>query len=455
MTGHTRWVARIAVGCALGSCMCLGVAASAQQAVTPRAAPPATNASKGNAVRAAFRTAIDSMVGRSQYRSAMWGVLVVDPESGDTLYSRNAEKLFIPASNQKILTAAVALATLGPDFRFSTSIATSGVQHDSVLTGDLVVYGSGDPTFSDRIRGDAMIPLREMADSIRARGITHVEGRLRRGTPVFTDAPIGFGWSWSDLLATYGASVGDLMFNDTYVAVRVNMDGTPDTSRGLPPRYRNFLDAFYGALSERGVQVRMMYDWTTPAGDSAFTPMFTYQSPPLRDILPHFAKPSQNQIGEVLLKTLGLWRTGAGRADSGSSVVARQLLAWGIDSGGFVVHDGSGLSRHDLLSPETLVRVLDAARRDSNFAVFYDALPIAGIDGTLDRRMRGTAAEGNARAKTGSMDRVRSLSGYVTTADGRMLVFSLLANGWTVPGAVVDSTMDSIVVRLAALRLDR
>jgi D-alanyl-D-alanine carboxypeptidase/D-alanyl-D-alanine-endopeptidase (penicillin-binding protein 4) len=101
------------------------------------------------------------------------------------------------------------------------------------------------------------------------------------------------------------------------------------------------------------------------------------------------------------------------------------------------------------------VRVLDATRRDSNFAVFYDALPIAGIDGTLDHRMRGTPAQGNAHAKTGSMDRVRSLSGYVTTADGRMLVFSLLANGWTVPGTAVDSTMDSIVARLAALRLDR
>jgi D-alanyl-D-alanine carboxypeptidase/D-alanyl-D-alanine-endopeptidase (penicillin-binding protein 4) len=436
------------------ACACVSACVHAQQPA-PGSAPATATSPKAKAALAALRGTIDSVVGLSQFRSAMFGALVVDPEHGDTLYSRNAGKLFVPASNQKLLTAAVALQTLGGDFRFSTRVSISGMQQDTVLTGDLVVFGSGDPSFSDRMRGDAMIPLREMADSLRARGIKRVLGRLRRGRPAFTDSPVGFGWAWDDLSATYGASVGDLMFNDAFTPVRIEFDGIRDTTPVTPPRYRNFLEAFNAALYDRGVYVQLSYDWSTPVPDSALTPLFTYQSAPLSDILPHFVKPSQNQIGEILLKTLGLRQTGAGRADSGASFVSQRLLAWGADSGGFIVHDGSGLSRHDYVSPETIVRVLDAARRDSTFPVFYAALPIAGIDGTLERRFHGTAAAGNVHAKTGSMDRVRSLSGYVTTADGHLLEFSLIANAFAVTGTEAEAALDAIVARLAAFRLQR
>lgn len=401
-----------------------------------------------------FRASVDSVLAQPEFRNAQWGVLVVDAAHGDTLYSHNAEKLFVPASNEKLITAAVALAALGPDFQFTTRVAATGRRRENTWYGDLVVFGSGDPSFSDHVRGDAMVPLREMADSLRARGITRFDGQLRRGPSIFTDAPIGFGWGWDDLSATFGAPVGDLMFNEAFAPVRIDIDGVFDTTAVRNQKHRNFLDAFDTALNERGVRIALSWSWpalTLPA--DKLTTIFEYRSPPLRELLSHFTKPSQNQIGEVLLKTLGLRAAGSGTADSGAAVVARQLLAWGADSGGFVVHDGSGLSRHDLLSPETLVRVLDAARKDSTFDVFYKALPIAGVDGTLENRMHGTAAAGNVHAKTGSMDRVRALSGYVTTADGRMLEFSLMANAWTVTGAEVDSTIDRIVARLAALRL--
>jgi D-alanyl-D-alanine carboxypeptidase/D-alanyl-D-alanine-endopeptidase (penicillin-binding protein 4) len=156
----------------------------------------------------------------------------------------------------------------------------------------------------------------------------------------------------------------------------------------------------------------------------------------------------------VLYKTLGLERTGVGTADSARAVVERQLRAWGADSTGFVVRDGSGLSRHDYLSPETVVRVLDAARRAPWGRVFYDALPIAGVDGTIANRMRGTPAQGNVHAKTGYVDRARSLSGYVTTADGRTLLFSMLANNWTTPVKGVERVQDAVAARLASMRLD-
>jgi len=164
-------------------------------------------------------------------------------------------------------------------------------------------------------------------------------------------------------------------------------------------------------------------------------------------------KPSQNQIAEAFLRTLGLERAGVGTADSGRRVVERQFAAWKIPSDAFVVRDGSGLSRSDLISPEAVVGILDAMRRSPNFGVFLESLPIAGVDGTIRTRMRDTPAQGNLRAKTGTLSMVRSLSGYVRTADGRLLEFSMLCNNWTTPQATVDRVQDTIGAALAQLRL--
>jgi D-alanyl-D-alanine carboxypeptidase/D-alanyl-D-alanine-endopeptidase (penicillin-binding protein 4) len=179
--------------------------------------------------------------------------------------------------------------------------------------------------------------------------------------------------------------------------------------------------------------------------------LFVLRSPPLKEILPALEKPSQNQIAEIFFKTLGLEKTGVGTADSGRAVVERQMAAWGIVPTSFAVRDGSGLSRHDYIAPDAIVRVLDAMRKSPNFVVFRDALPIAGGDGTIANRMRGTAAAGNVHAKTGFVDKARSLSGYVTTANGRVLIFSLLCNNWTTTSREVDQVADAIAVRLAGL----
>jgi D-alanyl-D-alanine carboxypeptidase/D-alanyl-D-alanine-endopeptidase (penicillin-binding protein 4) len=209
-----------------------------------------------------------------------------------------------------------------------------------------------------------------------------------------------------------------------------------------------------GIVLDRGVGILAVNPLTAPLpGGARLDPLFTLLSPPLRDVLPALEKPSQNQIAEALLKTLGAERTGVGRADSGRRVIESQLVAWGADPEGFAVRDGSGLSRHNYVSPETIVRVLDAMRRDPAFAVFYDALPVAGVDGTIAGRMRGTPAQGNVRAKTGFVDKARSLSGYVTSADGELLIFSLLCNNWTTPVRAVERVQDEIAVRLAGLAL--
>jgi D-alanyl-D-alanine carboxypeptidase/D-alanyl-D-alanine-endopeptidase (penicillin-binding protein 4) len=212
-----------------------------------------------------------------------------------------------------------------------------------------------------------------------------------------------------------------------------------------------FVAALKEAMAERGITVegQPSPESQNPRVDS----LFTLLSVPLKEIMPAIMKPSQNQIAEVFLRALGLERAGVGTADSGRRVIERQFAEWEIPSDGFIVRDGSGLSRSDLISPESIVGILDAMRRSPNFQVFYESLPIAGVDGTIRTRMRDTPAQGKLRAKTGTRSMVRSLSGYVRTADGRLLEFSLLCNNWTTPQAAVDRVQDTIGAALAELRL--
>lgn len=405
----------------------------------------------------ALRHSIDSLVNDAGFANAHLGVLIVDPATGDTLYSRNAGKMFMPASNQKVLTGAVALAQLGPDFRFQTVIAKRGAIADSVLDGDLIVIGRGDPTISDRFHGSAADAMAVIADSIRARGINRITGVLRQGGNAFPDSIYGYGWEWDDLSGSSGAPVDELLYNEGMVQRTARIDGR-DTLVAVATRTPGYayLSALYLAMSRRGIVVDGLVDLGVDSLAVPYDTLYAFASPPLSEVLRQFLKPSQNQIGEVLIKTLGLEKTGAGTADSGSAVMTRQLREWGVDSAGVIVYDGSGLSRHNLVSPETLIKTLVAMMRDSTtFAVFHDALPVAGVDGTIRARMRGTAAAGNLRAKTGTLEFVRSLSGYVSTADDDLLVFSFLSNHFTVPVAEVTRLHDAMGALLATYRSAR
>ncbi len=470
--------------------------------------------------RGDLRHAIDSMVAQPKFSNAHWGILIVDPERGDTLYSRNAGKLFMPASNQKLVTGSVALTLLGPDYQFRTAYAARGPVEGGVLRGDLVVIGRGDPSMSDHMRGDVMQALRAVPDSLRAHDVRYVSGQLLRAGDAFPDAWHGFGWGWDDFDFAYSAGVDELFFNEGmfqvtlrasqregaramtsvrpdigYPSLRASVttvrrpdsvrapDGTmglprlrspsasmdsatnvvtitgemyPNDSTTIDVAYRDpglaYLYAIRRALSDQALTVEGGLDPRPPRDTAArLDTLFVMKSPPLREILPALEKPSQNQIAEILFKTLGLEQTGIGTADSGRAVIERQLTAWGLAPTSFAVRDGSGLSRHDYIAPDAIVRLLDVMRKSPNFAVFRDALPLAGVDGTIANRMRGTAAAGNVHAKTGFVDKARSLSGYVTTANGRVLIFSLLCNNWTTTSREVDQVADAIAIRLAGL----
>jgi serine-type D-Ala-D-Ala carboxypeptidase/endopeptidase (penicillin-binding protein 4) len=460
---------------------------------------------------AMLRTSIDSMVDAPEFANAHWGILIVDPGRGDTLYSRNAGKLFMPASNMKILTSATALTQLGPDYRYRTTVIARGPIVEGTLHGDLMIAGRGDPSVSDHMRTDAMLPLREIADSLAAHGIQRIAGRVVAGGNAFPASALGYGWSYEDFEDAYSAATDELLFNEGFSELHVRAGAHPGdpvrvetrpartfptvrnaattTSAIVDARGRSrtstltarkdsvtweivlegqivagdtavievthhdvgaaYLAALREALADRHIAVDGAAGDTMSGGDT----LFAVQSPPLRDILPALMKPSQNQVAEMLFKTIALEATGTGRPDSARAVVQRQLAAWGIPPAEAVVRDGSGLSRYDYITPRTAVRVFDAMLRSPHFPVYFAALPIAGIDGTIGSRMKGTPAQGNIHAKTGTVAMARSLSGYAVTADRHPLIFSVLCNNFTEPVAAVNRVQDAIAIGLASLQL--
>ncbi|HEY5060606.1 MAG TPA: D-alanyl-D-alanine carboxypeptidase, partial [Gemmatimonadaceae bacterium] len=189
-------------------------------AVSHAASAPAP---AGTAIgRAALPRAIDSLVNAPEFRSANWGILIVDPLANDTLYAHNAPKLFIPASNEKLVTTSVMLERLGPDYRYRTTIAAHGIVHGDTLSGDLAVIGRGDPTASNHmLKGDAMLPLREIADSLWQRGVRVITGDVVAAGNAFPGPVAGAGWPWDGLDGASYAGVDELLFNEGLSTIKV------------------------------------------------------------------------------------------------------------------------------------------------------------------------------------------------------------------------------------------
>ena len=478
--------------------------APAQPSLAPAPSPVPAQA------QAPIAVALDSIFNDTLFATAHWGVLVRSLETGQTVYARNAGRMFVPASNMKIVTAAAVLEALGPEYRYRTRIAAAGPVRGGVLNGDLVVVGGGDPTISERFHGDVRTVFRAWADSLRAHGVTRIAGAVVGNDDVFDDVALGRGWAWDDVQDSYSAEVGGLELNEGFVTVRVapvpGQRAAAVTTRpvsdewvpvlgnvwmgaaGTAPQVtvrradslsavlvsgtlpsdttvveeeisvrnntRFFASVLRQALLEAGIAVGQgSYDADDlPAERTAGqTVLFTHTSPPMREILAGFMKPSQNQIGEMLLKTLGRELRGAGTAAAGAAVVDSLSRAWGMPPRLLSQADGSGLSRYNLVAPAYLVALLERESRSAHAGVFHAALPVAGRDGTLANRMRGTPAEGNVHAKTGTLSGVRALSGYFTTAAGERMAFSMIVNHHTLTARDADRLAESALMRLIAM----
>jgi D-alanyl-D-alanine carboxypeptidase/D-alanyl-D-alanine-endopeptidase (penicillin-binding protein 4) len=451
------------------------------------------------------------LIGAPSLDHSSWGVVVTSLANDVTLYALNPRRLLVPASTMKIVTLAAAAERLRWDFSYETRLAGVGALGAGVLDGDLVVVGTGDPSIEDW-DGAASRLFQSWGEQLKAAGVRMVTGRVIGDDNAFDDEPLGAGWAWDDLSASYATGVGALQFNENTAQIGVTAGSTvgepasvtiapqgtslvvrnqlKTSAADVPPSIavrrlpgsttlevrgsvpvgtaravRNisvdnptlyFVAALRDALIADGIDIRGpavdIDEIADPPSLDRGTVLVIHRSPPLSTLAETMIKLSQNLYAETLLKSLGA-AAGAGTAEAGRSEAVSVVREWGVTPADLVIADGSGLSRYNLATPAAIVTILTHVDRDERLrAPFEAALPVAGRDGTLAQRMRGTAAEGNARAKTGSFSNVRALSGYVHTADDEPLVFSIIANNFGTTADVVEQTMDSIVVRLANFR---
>jgi D-alanyl-D-alanine carboxypeptidase/D-alanyl-D-alanine-endopeptidase (penicillin-binding protein 4) len=494
----------------------ISVLASALASSQTASAPAAERVQRGPLVRR-----IDALLDQPPFNRVSWGVSVVD-DRGRSLYQRNADRLFVPASNTKLVVAAVATALLPPDYRMRTSVYVNGTLRDGVVDGDLVLYGRGDPTWSERCFGiDTLAPgacdstftaIDAIAESLIARGVQRVTGRIVGDGSYFETTLVHPGWDVFDINWWYAAPVSGLGFHDNSVDFRITpatIVGRPPTitwapdlgmfafenrartgpagggstigdnffrkpgtmdiwaegtaALGRAPWIENFAlpdpnryaaRALAYSLQQHGVPVEGGTESTTDslatrAARCCGSPIVEYLGRPLPDIVFPILNTSQNWFAEMLLKTLGRELGGQGSWDAGIDAERRFLIdSVGIDSTAFSLEDGSGLAAGNLVSPDAFTKLLGYMYRHPKRAPFLAALPRSGQPGSLMRRFIGTPLEGRVVAKTGSIDRVNTLSGYIERPDGRVVIFSIEANGHALSGRAVLAQIDSVVVEI-------
>lgn len=436
------------------------------------------------------------------------GILIQSLKDHRTLVESNADKVFLPASNNKLLTSGAAIELLGPSFVYRTRLVMSGeLSPQGLLKGDLILVGSGDPLLTPE-------NLKEMAQQAQRLGIRRVTGDILFDDTLFDTQRLGDTWSWDDEPYYYSAQISALNLNENLVDIRVapgkvaggqcqvtlsptehylelinaavtgpagsKTTVTFDRRRGLntlliggsvpvdcaakdSPTERITVEnpGLYTAtvlqeeLNRAHIQTSGRIAAAGPASAKPTKPVCEHTSAPMTTLLRLMNKPSDNLVAECLLKTVGAMKKGQGTGGSeGTAAQAARAFFQQIGFNLTQLHqaDGSGLSRTNFVSPRNMVRLLTYLHSRPYFQAFYDSLPIAGVDGSLAGRMRGTPAANNCHAKTGYVSNVSSLSGYVTTREGEMLVFSLLMNNHLAANRKCTAVQDQIVSLLANYR---
>jgi D-alanyl-D-alanine carboxypeptidase/D-alanyl-D-alanine-endopeptidase (penicillin-binding protein 4) len=465
---------------------------------------------------ARFAGRVESLLGAAPVDKGEWGLLVVDADSGATLYEKNANDYFLPASNMKLLTTALALDTLGPEYKFRTTVETNGtLTPDGKLSGDLILVGRGDPNLSNRkfpfdtkeeFDGPPEKALAELADAIAARGVKEITGDVIGDDSYFPRERYPDGWEIDDMVWEYGAAISAIVVDDNTVTLTL----TPGEKAGgaltavIEPATREFVlknevttigakekpdlrltrepggdtvvvsgvmpaasaprklvlaiqePALHAAnllaqlLKDRGIKidgtVRAVHEPDTVV--AARTVLAEHLSIPLKDSVKLVNKISQNLHTEVLLRAAarqqGRWATPEDLQKFPEAFYAKA----GIPEGDVIQTDGSGLSRHDLVTPRAFVALLAYAQKQPWFPAFQASLPVAGADGTLNERMKEPPLAGKIHAKTGSVTHVRTLSGYAETPGGRKLIFSFLSNNQGAKNHEVHSAIDGVCLAM-------
>ena len=443
-----------------------------------------------------LRGEIETILRDSLLTASNVGLKVVSLPNGEVLYEKDADKLYHPASTMKLITAATALVKLSPNFRYHTTLYADGIE-DSRVIGNLYLKGRGDPRFES---GD----LEKLIEKLVEMGVKSIVGEIVVDETYFDDIRRGKGWMWDDgPLGGYYSHLSALTINHNGVRLRVSpgrkIDDPVHVHLEPPTRYMKIINeattvtaseattlnikrqwkpveanvlTIRGSMEIGQAEVSRQVDVVDPAlycgtllkemlakkgivlqgrirhgkvPDGALK-IANHISMPLSRILWEMNKSSHNLTAELLLKTIGAELKGApGTARKGILATNEFLSEIGLDSSRFTFADGSGVSRYNLVTASVLTNLL--TYMFSNFAMmpeYLASLPIAGVDGTLKRRMKDMSAQGILRAKTGTMRGISTLAGYTMTAEGEILAFAVLMSNYKGSANLRRSLQDKI-----------
>jgi D-alanyl-D-alanine carboxypeptidase/D-alanyl-D-alanine-endopeptidase (penicillin-binding protein 4) len=462
---------------------------------------------------AQLETAIDAVINRPQFQRSRWGILIAPLSPAATnsiLYSHDAQRYFIPASNAKLLTTAAALHQLGANFRIRTSIYQTS-------TNALRVVGRGDPSLTDS-------QLKDLAQQLQRQGIQNVP-QLIVDQGYFQGETINLTWDWEDIQSDYGTSVNSLILNQNAVELTLSPQqigqplrvswadaiaskqweientsltakaATPDSVTvsavfgqpllrvkgqlavdakpeiiGLPviDPAEYFLQHLREALAVEKINV-VKASVATHTETTNERELAKIESPPLATLLVETNQESNNLYAEVLLRTLGIspgvllstrnpafittpTLSTTETAELGLQQMKETLTNLGVNPQSYVLVDGSGLSRQNLVSPEAITQTLKLIAQTPQAATYRASLSTAGVNGTLARRFVNTTAQGNLQAKTGTLTGVSALSGYLNVPGYQPLVFSIMVNQSHESSTIQRQAIDEIVLLLTRLR---
>ncbi len=428
---------------------------------------------------------VEQFVSAGARARARIGVHVVAVRSGRVIYRRNATDPFIPASNEKLITAAAALDALGDEYFFETDVYAGGPIVDGTLSGDIVLRGGGDPSIGGRYDDeDAMTILKRWAGVLKDKGVRRVTGDVVADDSFFDRTYYHPDWPGSQAWKWYFPTTSALSINDNSVTVTVkpgagagapallsvdpasapvtfsNQCATSSTRHAIwfmrdpdsatirvggyvragssgysglvtvpvPPLYAAC--AFRQALQESGIAVdgaaRLIR-----AGETYRTPdaqPLCVRRTSLVSVLRMMLQHSHNHYAEQVLKTVGAETSGTGTWAAGAARAAVLLRKMGFTDAEFVIDDGSGLSRKNRTTPALLASLLMRMANGPQAPTWESLLAVPGEEGTLQNRLDGEDYADRIRAKTGYLDGVGALSGYATTRDGLQVAFSIIVN---------------------------
>ena len=341
------------------------------------------------------QTRLDSLVTDPLLERTQLGLMVYDLSADSILYNYGGRQTLRPASTMKLLTSVTALDVLGSSYDYRTYLYYKGTIADGVLTGDVWLVGGMDPLFDDT-------DMRIMAETLHRVGIDSISGRIVRDVSFKEEALLGEGWCWDD--------------------------DNPQLSPLLVSRKDEFADRFKEELQKCGIAVNAPITTDRLPKDVL---LICSRSHRLSEVLEPMMKESDNLYAEaVFFQIAGSQTARPAKAAHARQLIKRELSKAGVTGIAYRIADGSGLSLYNYVTPELMVKLLCYAYKNTKlFMQLYPALPIAGQDGTLKKRMTGPYTNGRVKAKTGTLTGISSLAGYLTTANNHVLAFSIINQG--------------------------